>query len=234
MEEIPDGSVDMILCDLPYGTTNISWDKVIPYDRLWAHYERIIKDDGAICLFSAQPFTTDLINSNRKLFRYEIIWEKTIPTGFLDANRRPMRSHENILIFGKKLPIYYPVKYEVDEKPAIRRRKDGRAAHYKGAHRGGVYVSDGTRYPRSVVCFSNSNIGSKHPTQKPVKLLEYLILTYSKESETVLDNAMGAGSTGVACVNTNRNFIGYEIDEEYFKIAKERIEKARAQGQLFL
>ena len=127
MGDIPDGSVDMILCDLPYGTTALSWDKVIPYDRLWAHYERIIKDDGAICLFSAQPFTTDLINSNRKLFRYEIIWEKTMPVGFLAANRRPLRAHENILIFGKKMPVYYPQKSTVEEKTRVRVKGGARA-----------------------------------------------------------------------------------------------------------
>lgn len=226
----------MILCDLPYGSTHCKWDTVIPFDKLWAQYKRIIKDNGAILLFSAQPFTTDLINSNRKMFRYEIIWEKTLPLGFLNAKRMPLRTHENIVVFYKHLPTYNPVKKRA-EKKNLRpigsiRLNSGKAEQYNEFRKENwKYVEDGTRYPTDVVKFSNWNgalFGNvkntvKHPTAKPVPLLEYLICTYTNEGETVLDNCMGSGSTGVACINTNRNFIGFELDEHYFQVAKQRI-----------
>lgn len=266
MKSIPDGSVDMVLCDLPYGTTELKWDIVIPFEPLWEQYRRVIKNNGAILLFSVQPFTTDLINSNRKMFRYEIIWSKTQPLGFLNAKKMPLRAHENILVFYKNLPTYNPIKHKVECKDIghVHGGKNGKLyEQYIGRKRGnseykinglGVYgginpnvaktyeyIETGERYPTDIVKFSNWNgalfgnttKANKHPTQKPVPLLEYLIKTYTNEGETVLDNTMGSGSTGVACINTGRNFIGIELDDNYFEIAKTRIEQYKTQGSLF-
>lgn len=236
MKDIPDGSVDMILCDLPYGTTQLEWDKCIPFEPLWEQYNRIIKQNGAIVLFSSQPFTTDLINSQRKLFRYEIIWEKTQKSGAYNANRMPLKAHDNICVFYKKIPVYNPIKTTIQKNDIGRKRiyKQNRFKQY-GKCAQGEYVEDGTRYPTDIIKFSNWNgalFGKtdkavKHPTQKPVPLLEYLIKTYTNEGDTVLDNCMGSGSTGVACVNTSRNFIGIELDGGYFEIAKSRIEESQ-------
>lgn len=241
MKGIPDGSVDMILCDLPYGTTACKWDTVIPFEPLWEQYERIVKDRGAIVLLSAQPFTTDLIQSNRKLFRYEIIWEKTQKTGFYNANRMPLKGHENILIFYKKLPTYNPQKYKVDRQDIgrVRNKKADRCVLY-GHVNSQDWTETGERYPHDVIHFSNWNgalfgnnsKATKHPTQKPVPLLEYLIKTYTNEGDIVLDNCMGSGSTGVACINTNRDFIGIELDDNYFAIAEKRIRDAGEQIRL--
>ena len=235
MASIPDGSVDMVLCDLPYGTTACKWDTVIPFEPLWEQYKRVIKDNGAIVLFSSQPFTTDLIASNRKMFRYEIIWEKTQAQGFLNANKMPLRAHENICVFYKRLPTYNPQKKKVERKDIGRVRQVNamRSQQYREMDRT-IWVETGERYPTDVVKFSNWNgalFGNtkkhvKHPTSKPVPLLEYLIKTYTNEGETVLDNCMGSGSTGVACVNTGRHFIGMELDPDYFRIAEERIKDA--------
>ncbi len=235
MKQIPDESIDMILCDLPYGTTRCEWDRVIPFEPLWEQYKRIIKNNGAILLFSSQPFTTDLINSNRKMFRYEIIWKKTQKSGFYNANKMPLRAHENICVFYKKLPTYNPIKQQVDRRDIgrIRTEKGRRGTHY-GPSSACQYIEDGTRYPTDVVEFSNWNgalfgktdKATKHPTQKPIPLLEYLIKTYTNEGDLVLDNCMGSGSTGVACVNTKRDFIGIELDEDFFRIAEDRISAA--------
>lgn len=242
MKDISDKSIDMILCDPPYGTTCCFWDKVIPFEPLWQQYKRIIKDNGAILLFSSQPFTTDLINSNRKMFRYEIIWEKTSATGVLNARRMPLKAHENILVFYKHLPTYNAQMITLtDEKlkqrcAIIGRKKNDleHAVHYGKCHNH-LYTDTGKRFPRDVIKFSNANgvvfgkaTANKvlHPSGKPITLLEYLIKTYSNEGDTVLDNCMGSGSTGVACINTNRNFIGYELNEDYFKIAQDRIDEA--------
>lgn len=235
MKDIPDGSIDMILCDLPYGLTHCRWDKAIAFEPLWKQYKRIIRDNGAILLFSIQPFTTDLINSNRKMFRYEIVWEKTTVTGFLNANKMPLRAHENILVFYKKLPFYNPQKHKINIDRIGRKRlaSETRSEQY-GKYNKNIYEETGERYPTDVVRFSSWN-GSlfgnnrnhiKHPTSKPVALLDYLIRTYTNEGETVLDNCMGSGSTGVACVNTNRDFIGFELDNDYFKIAEKRINES--------
>lgn len=236
MKDFPEKSIDMILCDLPYGITKCEWDKPIDFEKLWEQYTRIIKDNGAIVLFSSQPFTTDLINSNRKLFRYEIIWEKTQKTGFYNANKMPLKGHENILIFYKKLPTYNPQKYIVERNDIgrVREKKADRCVLYGHAN-AQDYKETGERYPHDVIHFSNWNgalfgktqNATKHPTQKPIQVLEYLIKTYSNEGDVVLDNCMGSGSTGVACINTNRDFIGIELDKNFFVIAKERIEKAK-------
>lgn len=232
MREIPDKSIDLILCDLPYGLTRCEWDKIIPFEPLWGGYNRIIKDNGAILLFSIQPFTSELIQSNRKMFRYEIVWEKTQKTGFYNANKMPLKSHENILVFYKKLPTYNPQKYTVDRKDIgrVRNKKADRCVLY-GHVEAQDYVETGERYPHDVIHFSNWNgalfgnteRATKHPTQKPIAVLEYLIKTYSNEGDTILDNCMGVGSVGVAASNLNRQFIGIEKDEGFFKIAEDRI-----------
>lgn len=240
MPQLEAGSVDMILCDLPYGTTQIEWDVVIPFDLLWKNYERLIKPNGAIVLFSSQPFTTDLINSNRNLFRYEIIWKKTQKAGFLNARIAPLRAHENIAVFYKKLPTYNPVMKKTGKPP--RMRKGGGLISSKQYRE--VIDNDsndmGLAFPDDVIEFSNWNgalfgnnkNATKHPTQKPVDLLSYLIRTYTNHGDLVLDNTMGSGSTGVACWETGRKFIGIEISDEYFAIAEKRIKQAAQQPAL--
>lgn len=230
MKDIPDKSVDMVLCDLPYGTTKNKWDSIIPLDKLWKQYERIIKDNGCIALFAQTPFDKILGASNLKLLKYEWIWEKPMATGRLNCNFAPMKAHENILIFSKsaacyvkdksKAMIYVPQMTEGKPYKAI----SGRASSNYDTKwsKESLTVNNGTRYPRDILKFAHDK-DKFHPTQKPVALLEYLIKTYTNENETVLDNCMGSGSTGVACQNTNRNFIGFELDEKYFEIAKERL-----------
>lgn len=228
MKEIPDRSIDMILCDLPYGTTACKWDSVIPFEPLWEQYKRIIKDNGAIVLFGSEPFSTELRHSNMKMFKYDWIWEKTKASGFLNAKKSPLRAHEVISVFYKNQPTYNP-QYSFGHKPYKKINvSDGATSVYGKIDKTGIVEKskDGRRYPRSVIKFSNPNNKTIHPTQKPVALLEYLIKTYTNEGETVLDNCMGSGSTGIACINTNRNFIGYELDEKYFEIAEKRINEA--------
>lgn len=226
MKDIPDKSIDLILCDLPYGTTRNKWDSVIPIDKLWEQYERIIKQNGAIVLFSQMPFSAELVHSNLKLFKYEWIWQKDNGTGFLNAKKMPLKIHENILVFYKKLPIYNP-QMRKGFKPY--KCKQGRhSTNYGNYEQGYITKSNGDRYPIDIINLKK-DVGL-HPTQKPVALLEYLIKTYTNENDLVLDNCMGSGSTGVACKNLNRNFIGIELDEKYFNIAKERIEKISLEG----
>lgn len=223
MKEIPDGSVDMILCDLPYGTTRNKWDTVIPFGPLWEQYKRIIKENGAIVLFSQMPFGAAVIMSNPSMFRYEWVYQKPNATGFLNANRMPLKSHENILVFYKALPTYNPQKWKGNPYKA----KSGNTTSKNYGEFDGEWHTenkDGLRYPVDIIKFNKEH--GLHPTQKPVALLEYLIKTYTNEGETVLDNCMGSGSTGVACANTGRRFIGIELDENYFDIAKKRIEEA--------
>ena len=223
MNRIPDGSVDMILCDLPYGTTACKWDTIIPFEPLWEQYKRIIKDNGAIVLTASQPFTSNLVMSNPKMFKYEWIWNKTRPTGSMLAKKRPLKEHECILVFYKKQPTYNPQMTNAE------RIVEKERVVNKGEVNGNVrlkrkFDNGGLAYPRSVQVFANPNHNSLHPTQKPVPLFEYLIKTYTNEGDVVLDNCMGSGTTGVACMNTNRNFIGFELDETYFNMANERIE----------
>ena len=226
MKMLPDKSIDMILCDLPYGMTKNSWDKIIPFELLWKQYERIIKDNGAIVLFAQPPFDKQLACSNLKLFRYEWIWKKTKCTGFMNAKKMPLKQHENILVFYKKLPTYNPQGVKTGVAIKTGRSRKGNSRNYGKTGCGNPeYIQTVSNYPKDIICFSNpSNKGNLHPTQKPIDLLEYLVKTYTNEGETVLDNCMGSGSTAVACINTNRNFIGFEISEEYCKIANERID----------
>ena len=224
MKRIPDKSVDMILCDLPYGTTRNKWDTVIPLEPLWEQYNRVIKERGAILLTAQTPFDKVLGVSNLENLKYEWIWDKKLATGHLNAKRMPLKRHENILVFYKKTPVYNPqfTKGEPYDKGFALRESEnwGKQVAVSGKN------SSGKRYPTSLIVKSNANQrGKLHPTQKPVSLFEYLIKTYTNKGETVLDNCMGSGTTAIACLNTNRNFIGFELDKEYFDIANERINK---------
>ena len=217
MKYIPDKSIDMILCDLPYGTTRNKWDTIIPLDKLWEQYDRITKDNGAIVLTAQTPFDKVLGMSNLETLKYEWIWTKYSGTGHLNAKKMPMKNHENILVFYKKLPTYNPQMTK--GKPYT--QKSGRASSNYNHQERVTTVNEGYRYPLTVQKF-NSEKGL-HPTQKPVALFEYLIKTYTNEGETVLDNCMGSGTTAIACINTNRKYIGFELDEEYYKKSIERI-----------
>lgn len=222
MKRIPDKSVDMILCDLPYGTTRNKWDSIILFEPLWAEYERIIKERGAIVLTAGQPFTTSLVMSNQKLFRYSLVWDKQRTSGSLNANRMPLRAHEDILVFYKKLPTYNPQMTR--GKMMSKGGGGGTSSNYGDAKP--VRTTNDLYYPRSILKYKapHNMQGKVHPTQKPVALFEYLIKTYTNEGETVLDNCMGSGTTAIAAINTNRNFIGFELDETYYNLANKRIE----------
>ena len=231
MKDIPDASIDMILCDLPYGTTACKWDSVIPFEPLWAAYKRVIKQNGAIVLTSSQPFTSALVMSNPKMFNYEWIWEKSKASNFLLARKQVLKAHESVLVFSKETPNYFPQKTKGAPYKGQGRSKKGSKSDVVNDVPNPTFRNDneGDRFPRSVQYFKTAEsekIGALHPTQKPIALMEYLIRTYTNEGETVLDNCMGSGTTGVACVNTNRKFIGMEMNEKYFEIAKNRINEA--------
>ena len=227
MQQIPDGSVDMILCDPPYKQTRNEWDKVIDLDAMWLQYRRVIKKTGAIVIFADGMFLADLMQSSRKMWRYNLVWDKQLTTGFLNANRQPLRRHESICVFYQNQPTYNPQK--VKGKMNHSKKTTGTDKCY-----GRYNVVDNSeklgdmKHPTSIVTYAKPHPSvAVHPTQKPVSLLEYLIRTYTNEGDTVLDNCMGSGSTGVACVNTGRRFIGMELDAGYFEIAKKRIEEAQ-------
>jgi site-specific DNA-methyltransferase (adenine-specific) len=219
MKKIKDKSINMILCDLPYGMTKNKWDIIIPFDKLWLEYNRIIKDNGAIILFGSQPFTSLMITSNLKDFRYCLVWEKNKFSDFLNAKRKPMKTNEDIAIFYKKLPTYNP-QY-VYSTPYTRWNTQSavdKQSNY-GNHKENISKSlDGKRLPTTVLKFNRIE-RPLHPTQKPVDLLEWLVKTYTNANDTVLDNCMGVGSTGIACKNLKRNFIGIELNKQYFDIA---------------
>lgn len=226
MKDIPDESIDMILCDLPYGTTACKWDNIIPFEPLWEQYKRIIKDNGAIVLFGSQPFTSVMVNSNIRGYKHHWVWIKNRGTGFQVAKYRPMMKSEDIIAFTKNgEKIKYNPQMEKLDKPHFSKNATSSNGTNPLAHfnKGGKFSDE--RYPTNILKFSKV-YRPIHPTQKPVELLEYLIKTYTNEGDIVLDNCMGSGSTGVACLNTNRNFIGIELDENYFNIAKNRIEKS--------
>lgn len=223
MNKIPDGFVDMILCDLPYGTTQCKWDVIIPFEELWKQYHRVIKDNGAIVLTASQPFTSLLIASNIKNYKYSWIWEKSKATGYLNSKKRPLIAHEDIIVFSKKSPIYYP---QMTEGTPYNKGKALRNTDVYGSQVATLVENkDGKRYPRTVQYFKTAESEGKvlHPTQKPVALFEYLINTYTKPNEIVLDTCMGSGTTAIAAINSNRNFIGFEQDKGYARIAENRI-----------
>ena len=226
MKRIPDGSVDMILCDLPYGTTRNEWDTIIPLDHLWMQYERVIKNNGAIVLTAQTPFDKVLGASNIKHLKYEWIWQKNNATGHLNAKKMPLKEHENVLVFYKKLPTYNPQGIE-DYNKVTRR---GLTSNYEKY--GGESFQEKTGYPRSIQIFKYDS-DKMHPTQKPVALFEYLIKTYTNKNETVLDNCMGSGTTAIACMNTERNFIGFELDKTYYEKSLERIKEHTNQTDIF-
>jgi len=238
MSKIEDKSVDMILCDLPYGTTACKWDSVIPFEPLWEQYNRVAKDNAAIVLTASQPFTSALIMSNIKNFRYEWIWEKNFSGGFILAKKQPMKYHENVLVFYRGQPTYNPIFEEYADTTKNRFKNSGKvnssklqAANYTNEIQGIKRVQDEVQlergaYPKSVQKIKgvpNCNGGRLHPTEKPVELMEYLVKTYTNEGDIVLDNCMGSGTTGVACKKTGRHFIGIEKDEKYFEIAVSRV-----------
>ena len=230
MKRIPDGSVDMILCDLPYGLTASKWDAVIPNDLLWEQYERVIKENGAIVLFGNEPFSSHLRMSNIKSYRYDWKWDKVRGANFATVNRRPFNSFEDIMVFYKKQPTYNPQFWQ--GKPYEQKQGYVGEGKQTGLSRKEVVTkSDGRRYPLSIIRFSKEN--GLHPTQKPVPLFEYLIKTYTNEGETVLDNCMGSGTTAIACINTERNFIGFELDKTYYEKSLERIKNHATQNELF-
>lgn len=235
MKEIPDGSIDMVLCDPPYGTTNIKgWDKVLNFELLWEQYKRIIKEDGNIILFGSQPFTSFLVMSNTEMFRYELIWNKSKGANFLNANNQPLKTHENILVFSKlpaspnkKGTAKYNAQKEGDSEYISKLSK--KSETFNGGKVSSVENKLKGRHPKSIR--DHKKDGKLHPTQKPLLLCEWLIKSYTDEGDIVLDNCIGSGTTAVAAINTNRNFIGIEKDEVYFNIANERI--SEIQGELF-
>ena len=226
MSKLEDNSVDMILTDLPYGTTACKWDSVIDLEKLWEQYIRVAKDNAAIVLHAQQPFTATLAHSKIDLLKYEWIWEKPQGTNPLNAKIMPLKSHENILVFYKKKPTYNPQMWYSTPYSGFKSDKKSLGEVYgentKSIHRDNP---TGERYPKTVLKFRQET--GLHPTQKPVKLEKYLIKTYTNEFDTVLDSTMGSGTTGVACVEAKRNFIGIELDDEYFKLAEKRIEEAK-------
>ena len=235
MEDLLDKSIDMILCDLPYQRTQNKWDTILPYDKMWEQYNRIIKDNGCIALFCDGLFMAELMLSNKKMWRYNLVWDKVLPSGFLNANRQPMRSHEEIAIFYKKQPTYNPQMTEGQQNHSKGKPKDFENNNY-GEHK---WVDNNEKlgnmkHPKSIVSISKPHPSTMiHPTQKPVELLEWLIKTYTNEGDVVLDNCMGSGSTGVACVNTNRGFYGIELENTYYHLAEHRIKEAEMQKGLW-
>ena len=246
MKRIPDGSVDMILCDLPYGTTACKWDTIIPFDPLWEQYERVIKDNGAIVLTASQPFTSALVMSNPQQFKYEWVWDKVRATNFMSAKKEPLRRHESVLVFGTPRTTYNWQPLELTDGG---KRRNNRARVSKHEKKESVYgdtsglkmpTYEGKEfgYPKSILTIprEQNNQYSKpvvHPTQKPVALFEYLIKTYTNKNETVLDNCMGSGTTAIACMNTERNYIGFELDKTYHEKSLERIKNHTTQTDIF-
>ena len=234
MRRIPDKSVDMILCDLPYGTTTCKWDTVIPFDKLWEQYERIIKDNGAIVLTASQPFTSALVMSNPKLYKYDWVWKKAKPTGFSHSKNMPLKDYENVCVFSKgaighaklvKNRMVYNPQGVFKTSRKIKRNSRGFEGSIERVSQKNEYIGKLSGFPKMVIEFSNVLRGTIHPTQKPVALFEYLVKTYSNEGDIILDNCMGSGTTAIAAINTNRNYIGFELDEEYYKGSLDRIEE---------
>ena len=235
MPKLQEKSIDMILCDLPYGRTHNRWDSIIPFEDLWSNYERVIKDNGAIILFADGLFMAQLMLSNSKLWKYNLIWDKVLTSGFLNANKQPLRQHEEIVVFYKKQPTYNPQKTRGKKNHSKGEVKDSCNNNYNDFDFvDNADILGDMKHPKSILTFSRPHSSVMvHPTEKPVELLEWLIKTYTNEQDVVLDNCMGSGSTGVACKNLNRNFIGIELEEKYFEIAKKRIENANSKSILW-
>lgn len=233
MKTVKDNTVDLVLCDLPYGVTKNRWDTIIPFDELWEQYNRMIKENGAVVLFASQPFTTKLIGSNIKNFKYCWYWEKQFATGFPFSKKQPMRRIEEICVFYQKHPTYNPQGLVKLQKPSLQRARPSKLrSGFIGKGLANDFYQEWTNFPDNVLKFNKiKDKGRLHPTQKPVPLLEYLIRTYTNEGYTVLDNCMGSGSTAIACINTNRNFIGFELDPTYFNVARDRINKRLIYGE---
>lgn len=233
---IPDDIVDMILCDLPYGTTKNKWDVIIDPERMWEQYKRVLKPDGIIVLTAAQPFTTVLINSNPKMFKYDLIWYKPLGTGFLNSKKMPMRNHEHILIFYDHLPTYNP-QMGVGIRKKGMRKNDRNGGCYNDFNQNRIepFDDEGKRFPQSVIEITNGDrtIENEHPTQKPIDLFRYLIKTYSNEGDLILDNCMGSGTTAKACILEKRDFIGFETDKKYFDISNAGLNRVIRTPQLF-
>jgi len=231
MAEIEDGSVDMVLADPPYGTTACKWDSIIPLEPMWEHLKRVIKPNGAIVMTASQPFTTTLISSNMKIFRYEWIWQKDNHTNFLNIKKQPAKRHENVCVWYKKQPTYNPQMWQGKENHSEgNKRKSSHRGYLGASFECSKDIKGGLKYPISIYeCKGEGRGKAVHPTQKPVALMEYLIKTYTNEGEKVLDFTMGSGTTGVACKNLNRSFIGIEKDDEYFQLACDRIHSHNTQ-----
>lgn len=232
MKDIPSGSIDMILCDLPFGVTNCKWDVIIPFDKLWEQYERIIKPNGAIVLTASQPFTSVLTCSNLKLFKYEWIWKKTRPSGSMLCNKQPLKEHESVLIFYKKMGIYNAQMTET-KRVVEKQRTVNKGEIVNSQKLTRQFDNKGLAYPRTIFEFANPNNNSLHPTQKPTELFEYLIKTYTNENDLVLDNCAGSGTTAIACLNTNRNYIVMEKEQKYYDIIQERVKEWHEKQGLF-
>lgn len=233
MKNIPDQSINMILCDLPYGTTQCSWDIIIPFDLLWDQYKRIIKNNGAILLFGAEPFSSHLRLSNLSWYKYDWIWDKVKGTGFLNSNKQPLRSHEIISVFYKNQSVYNPQKTFGHKRKQTFRSKDLKTEVYGSMNKDYKYDST-ERYPKTIQAFhTDTQNSSLHPTQKPIDLCKYMIKTYTNEGDLVLDNCAGSGTTGVACIETNRNYILIEKEIKYFNITKQRVSTHQYQSSIF-
>ena len=242
MKDIPSGSVNLVLCDPPYGTTACPWDAIISFERLWAEYKRVLKPYSAVVLFGSQPFTTTMIASNLPWFKYEWVWMKNRPTNFAHAKNKPMKKHENICVFSEGTTVhatqsasrmpYFPQGLIAIHQEHERSERENTDVCFSKRKSHGKFVRENTGYPHSILEFSTEQLGL-HPTAKPVLLLEYLIKSYTSEGESVLDNCMGSGSAGIASLNTKRAFIGIEKDDKYFAVAKKRIEDAQNQTALF-
>ena len=231
MLQIPDGSFDAVICDLPYGTTACAWDSVIPFDKLWEQYRRITKPNAAIVLFGSEPFSSALRMSNIEEYGYDWIWQKQRPTNFYQVKWRPLKEHETISVFYRHVPTYNPQGTKSVHINSGRKQKSGNLyAKYDGSG----YIQTVGDYPRSILTFDTDDDASRlHPTQKPVDLLRYLVLTYTNEGDTVLDNCMGSGTTAIACIKERRHFIGFELSKEYFDKAQRRIDNERRQLTLW-
>ena len=223
MKNLQDSCVDMVFCDLPYGTTQNKWDSIIPLQELWQQYNRIVKENGAVVLTASQPFTSKLIVSNIDNFKFEWIWKKTLGSGQLNIKKQPLKVHESVLVFYRKPPVYNEIKTKGEPYVMNRKASEFDDNSY-GKQKDIVKNNDGFRHAKSIIEISNPRVKGGHPTQKPVALCEYFIKTYSNPGDLILDNCMGSGTTGIACINTGRRFVGMETEQKYYEMATNNIE----------